>query len=97
MEGCDYESGEVYPCYALKVHQASPKDASDPMQWANDDPLEWSTFVATQRKAALKLNLGSIEVHAIKAVEVKTEVQTVSVRFGTMRKQEGSRHPFEEF
>jgi hypothetical protein len=97
VEGCDYETGEVYPFYALNLHQASPNDASDPMQWANDDALEWSTYVATQRKAALKLNLGSIEVHAIKAVEVKTEVQTVSVRIGTMRKQEGSRHPFEEF
>lgn len=74
----DYESGEPYPSYTIEIH--SP-DTAMPQQ--SEGFVSYRQPEIPTRVPTLRLDMESIEVHYIKAVEVVAEPHKVYVDFTT--------------
>lgn len=86
VEDFDHETGTAYPSYWLQVDKPSDLTEESPSLLPHIVSWDWDTHYAKCREPALRLELEAISVHAIKAVEVKDEVQGVSVSYGTYDK-----------
>lgn len=95
VEDFDYDTGRSYPSYWLQVDKPTEPAATSSRVHPNVFKWDWDTYYARNREPALRLDLKAITVHAIKAVEIKVEVQEVHVSYGTYSKDEdGSSHRF---
>ena len=81
LEDIDYETGEPYSSYHLQIEQ--PEQLPKPS--LIDDFWDSRLIYAKHRTPALGLDLESISVHTIKAVEIKTEEDRVSVTYTKQR------------
>ncbi|WP_410896985.1 RES family NAD+ phosphorylase [Pseudomonas guariconensis] len=87
VEDFDHEAGTAYPSYWLQVDKPTDLIEETPSLLPHIVSWDWDTHYAKYREPALRLELEAISVHAIKAVEVKDEVQEVTVSYGTYDKR----------
>lgn len=81
----DPDTGAEYPWYTLQIDQpASPTEIAD-FIYPFPNTYDWSLIHAKHREPCLKLDLQTLQVHAIKAVEVKAKAQNVTVRVDVSR------------
>ncbi|WP_207262417.1 RES domain-containing protein [Pseudomonas sp. GW101-3H06] len=81
----DPDTGADYPWYTLQIDQpADPTENAD-FIFPFPNTYDWSQVHAKHREPCLKLDLQTLQVHAIKAVEVKAKAQNVMVRVDVAR------------
>ncbi|WP_179178671.1 RES domain-containing protein [Pseudomonas sivasensis] len=79
----DPDTGDVYPCYTLQINQPAVPTEKAEFDFPFLDSYDSSQIHAKHREPFLRLDLQTLQVHAIKAVEVKAEAKAVMVRVDT--------------
>ncbi|WJD60673.1 RES domain-containing protein [Pseudomonas kurunegalensis] len=82
----DPDSGDEYPSYSIQIDLPASPIEEPPLTFPFKN-YDWSQVYASHREPSLRLDLDTLQVHAIEAVKVKAKTQNVMVTKGVTRQR----------